>query len=264
MLLAVDVGNTNTVLGLFKGKKLIKTWRIESSKTSLLRWARANRLSLDGAVVSSVVPPLRKTLLGLTRRYQVPSGRVTFVGPHLKMPIRIKVKNPKEVGADRIMNAVEAYAKYNRGARQAAPLLVIDFGTATTFDVVTAKGEFLGGAIVPGLKISAEALSQRCARLPMVPLKRPRSVIGRTTHEAIRSGVFLGYLSLVEGMIARFKKKLGPRLKVIATGGLAPVIARECRSINRVNSVLTLEGLRLLYEWNRRFQGVRIRSPAIG
>lgn len=259
MLLAVDVGNTNTVLGLFKGKKLIKTWRIESTKNALLRWARTNRLPLDGAVISSVVPSLRKTLLGLTRRYQVPSGRVTFVRPHLKMPIRIKVKSPGTVGTDRIVNAVAARQHFSGG-----PLLIIDFGTATTFDVVTAKGEFLGGAIAPGLKISAEALSQRCARLPMVPLKRPRSVIGRTTHEAIRSGVFLGYLSLVEGMIARFKKKLGPRLKVIATGGLAPVIARECRSINRVNSVLTLEGLRLLYEWNRRFQGVRIRSPAIG
>ena len=270
-LLAIDAGNTHTVSGLFEGKKLKKVWRVESNPKGLKNLSRKLPQGIEGVIVSSVVPPLRKKLVQMIRKCRALSA--IFVTPNLKMPIRIRTKNPKEVGADRIVNAVAAYTKYEgqvaRGElfghrlsgtksfpkRQdptsKQPLLVIDFGTATTFDVVTSRGDYIGGAIVPGIKIAAEALAEKCAKLPRVTILRPKKLIGRSTIQAIRSGVFYGYASLVEGMIVRFKKELGPRLKIIATGGLAPLIGREVLGIDEVDPNLTLKGLRLLYELNR-------------
>lgn len=245
MILTIDVGNSKTVFGLFEGKRLKKTWRAPSEERALVPQIRRFPRNLEGVIVSSVVPRLNKTI----KRCRAPS--VIFVTTKLKMPVRIRVKNPHSVGADRIVNAVGAYTKWGRkGSHAGLPLLIIDLGTATTFDVVTSRGDFLGGAIAPGLKIVNEALAEKCAQLPLVPLGRPKKVIGQTTAEAIRSGVFLGYLSLVEGMIARFKKKLGPRLRVIATGGLSRLIAKDCKQIEKIDPFLTLKGLRILYEWN--------------
>ncbi len=242
-LLVIDIGNTNSVIGLFDGKHLKKSWRIESSRPAFLRWARRAPKVLDHVIVSSVVPPLNKTIRTIWLKS-------SFVGPNMKMPIRIRVKNPTEVGPDRIVNAVGVYCKWNVGARRAVPLLVIDFGTATTFDVVTAIGDFIGGAITPGIGIANEALAERCAKLPRVPLGRPQRTVGQSTAEAIQSGVFFGYASLVEGMIQRFKKECGSNLKVIATGGLARLVSHETKGIEHVDPLLTLRGLNLLYEMN--------------
>jgi type III pantothenate kinase len=249
MLLVIDVGNSNTVLGLFRGRKLSKTYRVESHPESLDRLLKKLPRDIDGAIVSSVVPGLNRRLAQRIRKRFL--KRPLFVGRRLKMPIRIRVKNPGEVGADRIVNATAAYLKYNVGAHRRAPLLIIDFGTATTFDLVTAKGEYIGGAISPGIGIANEALYEKCAKLPKVALRRPRHTVGRTTVDAIRAGVYFGYAGLVDGTVERIQKETGKKMRVIATGGLAPLIAPATKTIQRVDRNLTLEGLRLLYELNR-------------
>ena len=238
MILAVDVGNTNTVVGLFDGKKLIKQWRMGSSVRAFSQIISKIPQSIKGVIVSSVVPRLDQPFRTLAKKKF--GVTALFVSPHLKMPIRIKVKNPRQVGTDRIVNAVAAWTRWKQD------LIVVDFGTATTFDVVTQKGNYLGGVITPGLGIINQALPEKTAKLPLVPLKRPQKTIGRSTIEAIQSGVFLGYASLVDGMIQRIKKEFGSKMKVVATGGLAVLMACECQLIDQVDPDLTLKGLQVL------------------
>ncbi|HEX4825602.1 MAG TPA: type III pantothenate kinase [Candidatus Polarisedimenticolaceae bacterium] len=255
MLLAVDTGNTHTVLGLFDGKRLVASWRIATRKENtadelgaLLRSLFAAKgldpAGVDGVIVSSVVPDwngvLAATSEGTFERTAV------FVAPGVKTGIPILYENPHEVGADRIVNAVAAVQRYG------APVIVLDFGTATTFDVVSAKGEYLGGVIAPGLGISAEALFSRAARLSRVDVRKPARVIGRTTEESVQAGLFLGYVALIEGIVKRLHAELGVEAPVIATGGLAPAFEGELAFLAGVEPDLTLEGLRLIWEKNRR------------
>lgn len=253
MLLTIDVGNTNTVFGLFEGDGLKKVWRVPSSQREIRLWIKGSKKKLgrvDGIIISNVVPSLRQSLQEIGR---VVRTRPLFVGSGLKMPIRLKVKNPNQVGADRIVNAVAAYTQWglSRGrAQRAAPLLVIDFGTATTFDLVTPDGDFIGGVIVPGLEILREALAERCEKLPFVRLTPPQRVIGRTTNEAIRSGLLFGYAGLVDSLVDKIQKELGRRCRVIATGGLATRITPLTSSIQIVDQHLTLKGLQRVYDFN--------------
>ncbi|OGP16827.1 MAG: pantothenate kinase [Deltaproteobacteria bacterium RIFCSPLOWO2_12_FULL_50_11] len=257
MLLAIDVGNTHTVLGLYEGKVLKYHWRIETHKEKtadelgilildLFRLSQDGNVSLSpsiqGIIISNVVPPMQHALMRMSERYfnQTP----LFVVPGIKTKMKIKYYKMEEVGADRIVNAVGAYYKYKK------PLIVVDFGTATTFDYVTAKGEYIGGLITPGIVISNEALSERASRLPRVEIIKPRRLIGRSTVESIQSGVFYGYVGLVDGIVNRMKKEVKNRPLVIGTGGLANLVASESKTIQKVDPLLTLEGLRLLYSFN--------------
>lgn len=255
MLLAIDTGNTHTVLGLFDGPRLAADWRIATRKDetadelgslflALFAGGGIEPSSVDGVIVSSVVPDWNGILAATARRA---FGReALFVAPGIKTGLPILYENPHEVGADRIVNAVAAVHGYG------APVIVLDFGTATTFDVVSPKGEYLGGVIAPGLGISAEALFQRAARLMRVDVKRPSRVIGRTTEESVQSGLFHGYVALVEGVVKRLRAELGVDAPVVATGGLAPVFQSELSFLQAVDPHLTLLGLRLVWEKNRR------------
>lgn len=255
MLLAIDTGNTHTVLGLFDGDRLAADWRIATRKGdtadelgALLRALFAAEglepSSVDGVIVSSVVPDWNGILAATARRA---FGRdALFVAPGVKTGLPILYENPHEVGADRIVNAVAAVHCYG------APVIVLDFGTATTFDVVSAKGEYLGGVIAPGLGISAEALFQRAARLMRVDVKKPARIIGRTTEESVQSGLFHGYVSLVEGVVSRLRAELAVDAPVVATGGLATVFQAELSFLTAVDPHLTLLGLRLVWDKNRR------------
>jgi type III pantothenate kinase len=240
-LLAIDIGNSNTVLGRFNGKKLVRTWRTPSDSKSL---SRLKLPDADRVVVSSVVPKLNAAVRKIAKRI---SGKTPlFIHRKMRMPIRIKVKNPQELGADRIVDVVAAYSRWKK------PLIVIDFGTATTFDIVTARGDYVGGAISPGIGIANDALALRCAKLPKVLLGKPKRATAKTTKEAIQSGVFYGYIGLVEGMIARFKKEMRGKPLVVATGGLAPLISKATKMIDKVEPNLTLQGLQILYAANRK------------
>ena len=253
MLLVVDVGNTNIVVGLYKDRDLIASWRISSDRRrtpceiaallkSLLEMEGIAPEGVDGAVMSSVVPPLTSTVVKAVKMLFNISPLV--VGPGVKTGMPILVDNPKEVGTDRIVNAVAAYHKYG------GPLVVVDFGTATTFDVVSVKGEYLGGAIAPGIGISMEALFRETAQLPKVDFERPKNVIGKNTVESMQSGIFYGYVCLVDGMIDLIQKEFDLPLKVVATGGLAESVASMSRTIQKVEPWLTLEGLRIIYQKN--------------
>lgn len=255
MLLAIDTGNTHTVLGLFDGADLRADWRIATRKDetadelgalfrALFSGAGLEPSSVTGVIVSSVVPDWN-TVLATTaeRTFQT---EALFVAPGVKTGLPILYENPHEVGADRIVNAVAAVHRFG------APVIVLDFGTATTFDVVSPKGEYLGGVIAPGLGISAEALFQRAARLMRVGVKKPAHVIGRTTEESMQSGLFHGYVALVEGLVARLRTELGSAAPVVATGGLAAVFDAELPFLTAVDPHLTLLGLRLVWERNRR------------
>jgi type III pantothenate kinase len=258
MLLAIDVGNTNIVLGVFERDQLVESWRLatlrERTSDEIGIWVAqlfehraldANKVS--GIVMGSVVPPLTSTFITMAQRYF--GMKPLNVDSSVDTGMPILYKNPSEVGADRILNGVAAYRLYGR--ERHAPMIVVDFGTATTFDAISAKGEYLGGVITPGLQISADALFQRAARLPRVDLRKPCEVIGKTTVSAIESGLYYGYVALVEGLVARMQRELGQNGLCIATGGLASVIAPEVDAIEVVDPDLTLHGLRMVWERNR-------------
>jgi type III pantothenate kinase len=255
VLLTVDVGNTHTIYGLFSGEQLRADWRIATRRDvtsdeigatlrALFDGAGLRTSEVRGMVVSSVVPDLNPALAGAGIAYF--GMEPLFVGPGVKTGIPILYDNPHEVGADRIVNAVAAVSRFG------APVIVLDFGTATTFDVVSPNGEYLGGVIAPGLGVSAEALFARAARLSPVAIRRPSHVVGRNTEESVQSGLFFGYASLVEGLVRRILDELGHEAPVVATGGLAPLIARELPFLSAVDPKLTLEGLRLIWTKNRR------------
>lgn len=240
-LLAVDAGNTNVVLGLFRGRRLTRTWRIPSQTADVRRLA-VRLPKTDRVLVSSVVPRLNPSFQALAKRV---CGRpAAFVSIDMKMPIRVHLENPREAGQDRIVNAAAAFDRWKTA------LIVVDLGTATTFDVITARGDYVGGAISPGIGIANLALHEKTSLLPLVPIRKPRRAIAKNTVDAIRSGVFYGYVGLIDGMIERLKKELGVKAKVIATGGLSAVIGRASRLIDHVDPDITLKGLRLLADWN--------------
>ena len=254
MILVFDVGNTNMVLGVYQGEKLLTHWRISSDRQktsdefgmlirSLFDYQGLDMRAIKAVVISSVVPPLNPVLEEMSRRYfQV---QRLEVGPGVKTGIALKYENPREVGADRVVNAVAAYERYG------GPVIVVDFGTATTFCAISRHGEYLGGAIAPGIGISSEALFQRAAKLPRIELVKPKSVIGRNTVASMQAGIVYGFIGQVDGIVERMKAELGPDSKVVATGGFAELIAAESRTIDVVDQLLTLEGLRFIYEKNR-------------
>jgi type III pantothenate kinase len=253
MLLAIDVGNTNTVLGVYRAEKLVRHWRIQTQSERTvdeygvllqgLFGASAMDLAIDGAIISCVVPPMQKTVEAVSRAYL--RVEPMTVGPGIKTGMPILSDNPKEVGADRIVNAVAAYERTHDST------IVVDFGTATTFDYISARGEYVGGVITPGPGISLEALYQRAAKLYRVEMVKPPRVIGRNTIHAIQSGIIYGYVAMVDGLVRRIQEENEVTARVIATGGFALLLAPESQTIEEVDEFLTLDGLRILYERNR-------------
>lgn len=258
MLLAIDVGNTNTVLGLYKLEsekpELAAHWRITTHKTQtvdeygvfFVKLFEMSGLTPDKVtqiIVSSVVPPVEGTLRQMCETYF--HVQPLFVEPGIKTGMAVLQESPGELGADRVVNAIAAFDRYG------GPCVVVDFGTATTFDVISAKGDYIGGAISPGLGISADALFSRAARLGRVDIKRPAKVIGTNTLTHLQSGLYFGYIGLVDGILERIAAELGTKPKVIATGGLARQISEDSRYIDEIDEMLTLDGLLLLYERNR-------------
>lgn len=254
MLLAIDVGNTKVAIGIFEGEKLRATWRVATDVDNLadeyavlllglLAQEEIKPVEITDAILCSVVPPLVPIFEELCKKYFKISPLV--VGAGIKTGVRICMDNPREVGADRVVNAMAAHRLYG------GPLIVIDLGTATTFDVVSKEGDYLGGAIAPGAGIAAEALYKNTAKLPQVELVRPRHAIGKNTVSAMQSGIIFGYVGLVEGIVARIKHELGGSARVIATGGLAELIARETKVIEKIAPDLTLLGLKLVHEINQ-------------
>jgi type III pantothenate kinase len=254
MLLAIDIGNTNIVFGLYNGNDLVGHWRISTNHAkmpdeygllfmSMLAHKGFDVAAIDGICMSSVVPPLTEILQEMLDDYVGVDTLV--VGGGVKTGVDIRYESPRDVGADRVVNAAAAQRFYG------GPACIVDFGTGTTFDALSAKGEYLGGAIAPGILVAAEALFQRTAKLPRIDLQRPPQAIGKNTPDAMRSGILFGYVALVEGMIARFRLELGPTMKTIATGGLARVIAQETTVIQHIDPWLTLKGLRIIYDLNR-------------
>lgn len=253
MLLVIDVGNTNTVLGLYDGDELVHDWRIRTVVDhtvdeygmliyNLYKNSRIKPRAVKDIIISCVVPTMLNILEPLCEKYF--NVKPLIVGPGIKTGMPILYDNPREVGADRIVNAVAAYDKYG------GDIIIVDFGTATTFDYISKKGEYIGGCITPGIMIASEALFSKTAKLPRVELSRPKSVIGKDTISSMQAGILFGYASLVDGLIDRIKAEVISNPKVIATGGLATVIANETKSIDIVDEMLTLEGLRILYNRN--------------
>ena len=260
MLLAIDVGNTNIVLGVFDGDRLARSWRLVTMRertadelgilvTHLFERHGIDQAQVEGIVLSSVVPPLTRTLEEMCDGYF--GHRALTVDPASNTGMPILYRPASDVGADRVVNAVAAYDAF--GQAEGIPLIVVDFGTATTFDAITGRGEYLGGVICPGIGISADALFQRAARLPRVDVRRPPAVIGQTTVTSMQSGLFFGYVAMVDGIVARMREELedGGRALCVATGGMADVLAGETRAIQRVEPDLTLQGLRLIWQRHR-------------
>ena len=254
MLLTIDVGNTNTVLGVFRGSELIANWRLTTAREqtvdeygvltrNLLSLAGLDRNDITGVIISSVVPPVNWTLSEMSRVYL--GKKALFVEMGVKTGMAVLVDNPSEVGADRIVNGVAAFHLYG------GPCIVVDFGTAITFDAISAKGEYLGGVIAPGLGISSEALFARAAKLPRVEIKDPGKVIGTNTVTHMQAGLYYGAVDMVDGMLARMKTELGENAKVVATGGQARLVAKGSKYIEHTDELLTLTGLRLIWEKNQ-------------
>lgn len=254
MLLVIDVGNTNIVLGVYEGDKLIQYWRLSTKRSQTVDECgivMRNLFILNGLdyrevkdiIISSVVPPIMPTLEEMTRQYF--GLEALLVGPGIKTGMPILYENPREIGADRVVNAVAGFELYG------GPLIIVDLGTAITFCVISAKGEYLGGAITAGIGIATEALFQRTAKLPRIDLVKPKKVIGRNTVDSMRSGLIYGYIGQIDGIVRRIKAELGSEAFVVATGGLAELLAEDSETIKKVDPLLTLEGLRIIYKRNR-------------
>src|SRR4029453_2721634 len=256
MLLAIDVGNTNIVIGVFRAQTLVHSWRLTTIRertsdelgiliSDLCDRHEIRQSDIDGTVIAWVVPPLTATLVTMVTEY---FGRVPLLfEPAVNGGMPILYDNPHEVGADRVVNGIAAFESYGKGL----PIIVVDFGTATTFDAISAKGEYLGGVICPGPQISADALFQRAAKLPRIDVRKPDRVIGRTTVESMQAGLFWGYVDMVQGLVRRIRTELGSNAAVVATGGLAPSVAPEKDVVEHVDPDLTLRGLRIVWERNR-------------
>jgi len=254
MLMVLDVGNTNIVLGVFEGKRLVRNWRISTNKDKtadeyglqirmLFEYSGIKCSDMAAVIISSVVPTVMSALESMSANYF--GIKPLVVGPGVKTAMPIRYDNPKEVGADRIVNAIAAYEIYG------GPLIVVDFGTATTFDAISADGAYLGGAIAPGIGISTEALYTKAAKLPRIELLKPKAVIGKNTVSSMQSGIIYGFVGQADGIVSRMKKEMGGKAYVVATGGLAELISNESGLIDTINSNLTLEGLRIIYERNK-------------
>lgn len=253
MLLVFDIGNSNIVLGSYKGEQLLRHWRISTDRqktgdeyglliNNLFEHHKLSVKDIRAIIISSVVPPLVVPISKMCKRYF--DIEPLIVGPGIKTGIRLKYENPREIGADRIVNAVGAYEKFG------GPLIIIDFGTATTFCAIDDNGDYLGGAIAPGIGISTEALFQRAAKLPRIELVTPKSVICRNTVASMQSGIIFGFTGQVDEIVRRMKEELGKDAKVVATGGLANLIAKQSKVIDVVEPFLTLDGLYILYKRN--------------
>ena len=256
MILTLDIGNTNIKTALFDGKEMVKYWRLSTNITNtsdeygitimnLFRHGGVDAKDVEGIVISSVVPTINFTIEHMCLNYF--GITPTFIAPGVKTGINIRYENPRELGSDRIANAVAAYDEY--GGEK--PVIFIDFGTATTFGVVDEHGAFLGGAIFPGIKLASEALVSGTAKLPRFALAQPEHVIGRTTLTNLQSGMFYGYVGMVTNLVQQMKKELGREAVVVATGGMAVLIAEEAKVIDKLDGLLTLKGLRLIYERNK-------------
>lgn len=254
MLLVFDIGNSNIVMGTYEGKKLLRHWRISTDRqktgdeygmliNSLFAYQNIRMEQVEAIIISSVVPPLMVPMIKMCERYFHIHPLV--VGPGIKTGFRISYENPREIGADRIVNVAGAFEQYG------GPLIVIDIGTATTFDVVAPNGDFLGGVIAPGLSSSADALFQRAARLPRIELVTPKRIISRNTVSGMQAGIIYGYVGQIDEIVRRMKKEMGyDEIKVVATGGYARMVSRESKTIDKIDHFLTLTGLRVLYERN--------------